>query len=182
MAEPVTVRVNQRQLALHLRVDAKRMDWAQQEGIIHRIDGTMEYDLHSAVGEWLEYERRKRETSKRRSELEREKAALTKARRELVQLRLSTLRGEMVNVNDTAGALKAVCLRIRSKLQAALPRISRGCYYAPNSEEAAKKVRTEFDLLMAELSALDKQALMSQTAFEVVPNDNDEAGTSSGEV
>jgi hypothetical protein len=35
-------------------------------------------------------------------------------------------------------------------------------------EEAAKKVRTEFDVLMAELSAIDKDALMSGTPFEVV--------------
>ena len=50
--------------------------------------------------------------------MEREKAALTKAWRELAQLRLSTLRGEMVPVNETARALKASCLRIRSRLQA----------------------------------------------------------------
>ena len=38
-------------------------------------------------------------------------------------------------------------------------------------EEAAKKVRTEFDALMAELSAIDKDELMSGTIFEAVGND-----------
>jgi hypothetical protein len=182
MAQRITIAVNQTQLANHLRIDAPRLAWTTDQGIVHPIEGTKDYDLNSAVGEWLEYERRKRETSKRRSALEREKAALTKARRELVQLRLSTLRGDMVNVNETAGALKASRLRIRSRLQAALPRIARGCYYAQSLDEASRKVRSEFDLLMAELSGLDKEVLMSETPFEVVRNDNGEVGTSSTEV
>jgi hypothetical protein len=168
--------LNQRELAAFLGIDPKRLERATHAGIVMR-EGSL-YPLAAATAQWLAYERSQNSRSKRRSALEREKAAFTKARRELAQLRLATLRGEMVNVNETAGALKAVCLRIRSRLQAALPRISRACYYAPSMEEAAKKVRTEFDLLMAELSAIDKDALMSGTPFEVVRNDNGEAGTS----
>jgi hypothetical protein len=173
--------LNQRQMAAFLGIDQSRLERATHVGTVERRADKL-YDPVPVTAQWLAFERARASSGKRRSQLEQEKAALTRARRELVQLRLSILRGEMVNVDETAGALKASCLRIRSRLQAALPRIARGCYYAPNVDEASRKVRSEFDLLMAELTALDKEALMSETPFEVVRDDNGEAGTSSSEV
>jgi len=77
----------------------------------------------------------------------------------------------LVGTSDIIERAKAVCLRIKSKLQAALPRIARSCYYAPNVTESLFKVRAEFDLLIAELSALE--AGEHPTEFEVVVSDED---------
>jgi hypothetical protein len=165
-------------MAAFLGIEVSRLERATHTGTVERRADKL-YDPVPVTAQWLAFERARGSSGKRRSTLEREKAALTKARRELAELRLSTLRGVMVNVNDMAGALKAVCLRIRSRLQAVLPRIARGCYYAPSMDEAARKVRSEFDVLMSELSAIDKDGLMSGTTFEVVGNDGDEGSESS---
>ena len=131
--------LNQRQMAAFLGIDQSRLERATHVGTVERRADKL-YDPVPVTAQWLAFERARASSGKRRSQLEREKAALTRARRELVQLRLGVLRGEMVNVNETAGALKASCLRIRSRLQAALPRIARGCYYAQSLDEASKKV------------------------------------------
>ena len=53
-----------------------------------------------------------------------------------------------------------------------MPRIARNCYYAPDLTEALFKVRAEFDLLIAELAALEAGETI-HPEFEVVANDED---------
>jgi phage terminase Nu1 subunit (DNA packaging protein) len=168
MAERLQISVNQRQLADLLRVLPERISQATNRGVIHRVNGSTDYDLDSAVGEWLEYERAQHAKGKRRSLLERERAALTRIKRELGELRLAAMRQKLVDLDESAGALRAVCLRIRSKFQAALPRVARGCYYAASLQESVDKVRAEFDVVLSELSALSEDDLMLERSFQVV--------------
>jgi len=143
-------RLDQRQMAAFLRVKPSRLEWAGKEGIVRR-DPDGFYPCETVTAQWLEYERGQRAKGNRRSQLERERAALTRA-----------------DLDSSAGTLRAVCLRIRSKFQAALPRLARGCYYAPGLQESLNKVRTEFDALLSELSSLGENDLVLEPSFEVV--------------
>jgi phage terminase Nu1 subunit (DNA packaging protein) len=172
MAERLQISANQRQLAALLRVLPERISQATNRGIIHRADGATGYDLDSAVGEWLEYERGLHARGRKKSEFERQRARLTRAKAEAAERKLAVLDQALVGTGDIVERAKAVCLRIKSKLQAALPRIARACYYAPNLTEALFKVRAEFDLLIAELSALEADHDV-HSGFEVVSNDED---------
>jgi hypothetical protein len=96
--------LNQRQTAAFLGIEVSRLERATHVGTVERRADKL-YDPVPVTAQWLAFERARTSSGKRRSTLEREKAALTKARRELVELRLSSLRGVMVNVNDMAGAL-----------------------------------------------------------------------------
>jgi hypothetical protein len=71
---------------------------------------------------------------------------LTRAKAEAPERKLAMLDRALVGTGDIFEQTKADGLRIKSKLQAALPRIARNCYYAPNVTEAPFKVRAEFDL------------------------------------
>jgi phage terminase Nu1 subunit (DNA packaging protein) len=172
MAERLQISVNQRQLADLLRVVPERISQATNRGIVHRVNGSTDYDLDGAVGEWLEYERALHTRGKKRSEYEQQRARLTRAKAEAAERKLTLLDRSLVGTGDIIERAKAVCLRIKSKLQAALPRIARNCYYAPNLTEALFKVRAEFDLLIAELSALEGGEGV-HPEFEVVASDED---------
>jgi phage terminase Nu1 subunit (DNA packaging protein) len=174
MTERLQISMNQRQLADLLRVLPERISQATNRGIIHRVDGSTDYDLDTAVGEWLEYERGLYAKGGKKSEFERQRARLTKAKAEVAERKLAMLDRALVTSGDIIERTKAVCLRIKSKLQTALPRIARGCYYAPNLTEALFKVRAEFDLLIAELSALEAGEAR-HPEFEVVASDEDGA-------
>ena len=160
-------RLDQREMAAFLRVKPSRLEWAGKEGIVRR-DPDGFYPCETVTAQWLEYERGQRAKGNRRSQLERERAALTRAKRELMELRLAAMREKLVDLDSSAGTLRAVCLRIRSKFQAALPRLARGCYYAPGLQESLNKVRTEFDALLSELSSLGENDLVLEPSFEVV--------------
>ena len=166
------ISVNQRQLADFLRVLPERISQATNRGIIHRVNDSTDYDLDTAVGEWLEYERALHARGKKRSEFERQRSRLTRAKAEAAERKLAMLDRALVGTGDIIERAKSVCLRIKSKLQAALPRIARNCYYAPNLTEALFKVRAEFDLLIAELAALEAGETI-HPEFEVVANDED---------
>jgi phage terminase Nu1 subunit (DNA packaging protein) len=168
MAERLQIGVSQRQLADLLRVAPERISQATNRGIVHRVEGSTDYDLDTAVGEWLEYERSQHAKTGKKSDFERERTRLTRAKAEAAELRLSVMRQKLVDLESNAGTLRAVCLRIRNKLQAALPRLARASYYAPNLQESLTKVRTEFDVLLAELSSLSGDELMLESLFEVV--------------
>ena len=172
MAERLQISVNQRQLADLLRVLPERISQATNRGIIHRANDSTDYDLDTAVGEWLEYERALHARGKKRSEFERQRSRLTRAKAEAAERKLAMLDRALVGTGDIIERAKSVCLRIKSKLQAALPRIARNCYYAPNLTEALFKVRAEFDLLIAELSALEAGETI-HPEFEVVASDED---------
>jgi hypothetical protein len=58
MAERLKILVSQRQLADLLRVVPQRIEQLSARGLMHRLDGSTEYDLDTAVGQWLEYERK----------------------------------------------------------------------------------------------------------------------------
>ena len=164
---PTFPRLNQRQMATFLGIKPSRLEWAGREGIVKR-DPDGFYPCETVTAQWLEYERGRRAKANRRSQLERERAALTRAKRELMELRLAAMREKLVDLDSIAGTLRAVCLRIRSKFQAALPRLARGCYYAPSLQESSNKVRTEFDVLLSELSSLGENDLVLEASFEVV--------------
>jgi hypothetical protein len=125
----------------------------------------------------LEYERAQHAKGKRRSLLERERATLTRVKRELGELRLAALRQKLVDLDERAAALRAVCLRIRSKFQAALPRVARRCYYAANLQKSVDKVRAEFDVVLSELSSLSEEDLMLEGSFQVVQDDDPRSQT-----
>lgn len=157
-------------MAAFLQIKPERLEWAGREKIIDR-DKDGSYRPEIITGQWLKYERGRNITRARRSEFERQRARLTRAKAEIVERNLAVLDGSLVNCDDMIESVKTVCLRIKSKLQAALPRIARACYHAPNLTEALKMLRGEFDLLISELSALENGA--GPTQFELVTDDND---------
>jgi len=157
-------------MAAFLGIKPSRLEWAGKEGIIKR-DEQGRYPCETVTAQWLEYERALHAKGRKRSEYERQRVRLTRAKAEAAERKLAMLDRALVGTSDIIERAKAVCLRIKSKLQAALPRIARSCYYAPNVTESLFKVRAEFDLLIAELSALE--AGEHPTEFEVVVSDED---------
>ena len=157
-------------MAAFLGIKPSRLEWAGKEGIIER-DEHGRYPSETVTAQWLTYERALHVKGGKRSEFERQRARLTRAKAEAAERKLAMLDRALVGTGDIIERAKAVCLRIKSKLQAALPRIARSCYYAPNVTESLFKVRAEFDLLIAELSALE--AGEHPTEFEVVVSDED---------
>jgi hypothetical protein len=96
-----------------------------------------------------------------------------RAKAEAAERQLALLDRSLVNGDDMIQSVKTVCVRIKSKLQAAIPRIARACYYAPNFTEALKSSRSEFDLVIAELPALKENG--EATQFEVVTDADGES-------
>jgi hypothetical protein len=152
-------------MADFLAIKQERLSWATRNGIIER-DADGSYRPEIVTGQWLNYERGRMQKKAGRSEFERQRVRLTRAKAEAAERRLAMLDGALVNGDDMIQTAKTVSLRIKSKLQAALPRIAKACYHAPNVTEALFKARGEFDLLIAELSALENGA--APTQFEVI--------------
>jgi hypothetical protein len=164
-------------MAAFLGIKPSRLEWAGKEGIIKR-DEQGRYPCETVTAQWLEYERALHAKGRKRSEYERQRARLTRAKAEAAERKLAMLDRALVGTSDIIERAKAVCLRIKSKLQGALPRIARNCYYAPNVAEALFKVRAEFDLLIAELSALEGSEGV-HPEFEVVASNEDGAAEDS---
>jgi len=162
---PVFPRLNQREMAAFLGIKYVRLEWATHEGIVER-DSQGLYHPEIVTAQWLTYERSRNAKSARRSEFERQRARLTRAKAEAAERKLAQLDHALVGTGDIVERLKVVCLRIRNKLLMSLPRIARGCYSAPSATEAILAARREFDLLIAELSALQDGG--STTEFEVI--------------
>jgi hypothetical protein len=158
-------------MADFLVIKRERLSWATRNGIIER-DRDGSYRPEIVTGQWLKYERGSHAKKAGRSEFERQRVRLTRAKAETAERRLALLDGSLMNSADMIESAKAVCLRIKSKLQAALPRIARRCYHAPSVNEALKSARAEFDILIAELSALENGA--APTEFEVVRDEDGE--------
>jgi hypothetical protein len=162
-------RLNQTEMAAFLSIKAVTLAWASREKIVSRErDGF--YHPEIVVGQWLKYERGRHAKKAGKSEFERQRVRLTRAKAEAAERRLAILDGALLSTDDIVASVRTVCLRIKSKLQAALPRIARSCYHAPSVNESLKNARGEFDVLIAELSALENGAMPAQ--FEVV-NDDD---------
>ena len=162
---PVFPRLNETEMAAFLAIQRVRMQWARREGIVER-GGDGLYDLPIATAQWLKYERGRHAKGQRRSEIERQRARFIKAKADAAELRLATLNRSLASPDDIIERVKTVSLRIRNKLLTSLPRIARSCYSAPSATEAILAARREFDLLIAELSALQDGG--STTEFEVV--------------
>jgi hypothetical protein len=159
-------------MADFLLIKRARLEWATHEKIVER-DADGFYRPEIVTGQWLKYERGPRARSRGRtgSEFEKQRARLTRAKAEAAERRLALLDRSLINGDDMLEAVRTICLRIKSKLQAALPRIARSCYHAPSVSEALKNARSEFDVVIGELSTLDNGA--SPTQFEVVNDAND---------
>jgi hypothetical protein len=65
-----------------------------QEGVPVPADPDGFYPCETIAAQWLEYERGQRAKGNRRSQLERERAALTRAKRELTELRLAAINNQ----------------------------------------------------------------------------------------
>jgi phage terminase Nu1 subunit (DNA packaging protein) len=161
-------RLNQTEMATFLGIKRERLKWATSEGIVERDDGG-QYHPEVATSQWLNYERSQIARRAGESEFERQRARLTRAKAETVERHLAVLDGSLMATNEIVQTVKTVCLRIKSKLHAALPRLTRTCFHAPSLTEALKKSRGEFDLLIAELTALDDAGTKQ---FEVVKDAN----------
>jgi hypothetical protein len=155
-------------MADFLVIKRERLSWATREGIVER-DADGSYRPEIVTGQWLNYERGRSAKKSRSSEFERQRARLTAAKASTAERRLAQLDHSLINGDDMIASVKTVCLRIKSKLQAALPRLTRACYHAPNLTEALKSSRGEFDLLIGELSALEDGSAPAR--FEVVTDD-----------
>jgi phage terminase Nu1 subunit (DNA packaging protein) len=171
VAKRLEIRVNQRQLADLLRVAPERISQATNRGILHRPEGSSDYDLDEAVGEWLTYERKQHTKGERKSTLERERTRLTRAKAEISELRLALQRKELMEVGASTGILRAACVRLRSKFSASLQRIARGAYHANSLNDALSNVRGEYDVLLSELSNLETGEVNSNSLFAVVKDD-----------
>lgn len=173
MSRTTFPRLSQQKMANFLLIKRERLSWATREGIVSRDKDDL-YRPEVVTPEWLAYERARSAKKNKRSEFEKQRARLTSAKAAEVERRLAIADGSLLSTDDIIETTKTVCLRIKSKLQAAIPRIARGCYHAPNVTEALFKARDEFDLLISELSALEGGARPTQ--FEVV---NDAGGNGS---
>jgi hypothetical protein len=163
-------------MADFLAIKRQRLSWATREGIIPReADGS--YRPEIVVGQWLKYERGRSAKGKHRSELEQERVRLTRAKADAAVRRLAILDHGLVGTADIIELVKTVSLRIRNKLTAALPRISRACYAAPSEKESMAAARREFDVLLAELSALKNAGARG---IEVVRGDESVERSSAG--
>ena len=159
-------------MADFLAIKRVRLSWATREGIVQReSDGS--YDPSIVTPAWLKYERGRMLKKTGRSEFERQRVRLTKAKAEIQERALARLDGALVGTDDIVASVRTVCLRIKTKLQTALPRIARACHHVPTVTEALKSARAEFDVLIAELSALENGA--APTQFEVVRYDENGA-------
>jgi hypothetical protein len=162
------------EMAAFLSIKAVTLAWASREKIVTR-ERDKSYRPEVVVGEWLKYERGRMAKKAGKSEFERQRVRLTKVKAEVVERNLALLDGSLLSTADIVASVKTVCLRIKSKLQSALPRLTRACYHAPNLTEALKSSRAEFDLLISELSALENGAAPMQ--LEVVTTDDDGEST-----
>jgi len=160
-------------MAAFLAIKPVRLEWASTEKIVEREDNGL-YRPEIVTGQWLAYERGRAAKKAGRSEFERQRLRLIRAKAEAAERRLAMLDGSLVGTDAIVESVRTVCLRIKSKLQAALPRLARACYHAPNVQESLRVVRAEFDLLIRELSALDGAGVTTQ--FEVVNDDDDGDG------
>jgi hypothetical protein len=167
-------KLSQQKMADFLAIKRVRLSWATREGIVER-DADGFYRPEIVTGQWLKYERGRYAKKAGKSECEKQRARLTRAKAEAAERQLALLDRSLINGDDMIQSAKAVSLRIKSKLQAALPRLSRACYHAPSLTEALKNSRNEFDLLIGELSALEQNAAPAQ--FEVVTSDDADGDT-----
>jgi hypothetical protein len=173
---PVFPKLNQMQMSDFLGIQDVRLAWATRQKIVER-DADGSYRPEVVTAQWLAYERSPRARGRKRgSEFERARARLTRAKADAAERKLALLDHSLVGSDDLIERLKVVCLRIRNKLLASLPRIARGCYSAPSVTVSMQTARAEFDLLLVELSALQDEGLQSE--FEVVPNDANGDGES----
>jgi hypothetical protein len=155
-------------MADFLGIKRERLSWATREKIVEKDEAGW-YHPEIVTLQWLTYERGRSAKKEGKSEFERQRARLARAKAEVAERRLAMLDRALLGTDDIVETIKTVCVRIRSKLQAALPRIARGCFHAPSLTEALAKARSEFDLLLNELSALND---VGSTNFEVVKDAN----------
>jgi hypothetical protein len=158
-------------MADFLAIKRERLSWATREGIVER-DKDDFYHPEVVTGQWLKFERSRAQKKAGRSEFERQRVRLTKMKADVVERRLCQLDGTLIGTDDIVQTVRTVCLRIKSKLQSAIPRLAKSCYHAPNVTEALKSARAEFDVLIAELSALENNKAPAQ--LEVVSDANGE--------
>jgi hypothetical protein len=159
-------------MAQFLAIKRERLQWATREKIVERaFDGS--YHPEVVTAQWLRYERKRAAQKSGRSELEKQRIRFVKAKADAQERRLALLDHALVNGDDMVASVKTVCLRIRSKLQAALPRIARSCYHSANVTESLKNARGEFDVLLAELSTLESGDVRSN--LEIVADANGES-------
>jgi hypothetical protein len=158
-------RLSQHKMAAFLDIKQERLSWATRNGIVTR-DRNGFYHPEVVVGQWLQYERKRSLQKSKTGQFEKQRVRLTRAKAEAAERQLALLDGSLVSGDGIIESVKTVCLRIKSKLQAALPRIARSCYHAPNVTEALKNARSEFDLVIGELSALENDGVIPQ--LEVV--------------
>jgi hypothetical protein len=158
-------------MADFLGIKQQRLSWATREGIVKKSE-TGWYRPEVVTSQWLAYERTRSTKKSVRSEFERQRARLARVKADTAERRLAVLDGSLLGTEEIVQTVKTVCLRIKSKLQAAIPKLTRACFHAPSLKEALSKARGEFDLLIAELSALDDAGT---TQFQVVKNADGES-------
>jgi hypothetical protein len=174
---PVFPKLNQPQLAAFLGIKRVRVSWATAEKIIERgADGY--YHPEVVVPLWLEYERSIRARGGGHREFEQERARLYKVKADAAERKLAMLDRGLVGTADIIELTRTVALRIRNKMAAAIPKISRACYAAPSPKEATLAARREFDVLLGELVALKPDRRRSQ--FEVVHDENGDRRSAAG--
>jgi hypothetical protein len=94
-------------------------------------------------------------------------------------MRLASMRKKLVDLDASAGTLRAVCQRIRSKFAVSLSRMARAAYHAPSLAESLNRVRAEYDTLLSELSSLGEADLGLEPSFQVVKDDEAGEGNTS---
>jgi hypothetical protein len=176
---PKFPRLSRLEMAEFLAIKAIRLSWATREKIVER-DSDGLYRPEVVTAQWLAYERSPRaRVRKRGSEFERARARLTLVKAQSAERRLAVLDHRLLATDDIVESVKMVCLRIKSKLQSAIPRLARSCYHAPSVTEAMFAARREFDAVIAELSALEDGG--SRAELELVRDDaNGEIGPATG--
>jgi hypothetical protein len=162
-------------MADFLGIKRERLSWATREKIVEKDEAGW-YHPEIVTAQWLNYERARATKKAGRGEFERQRVRLTKAKAEAAERRLAMLDGTLLGTEAIVESVKTVCLRIKSKLQSALPGLTRSVFHAPNLNEALRRSRAEFDVVIAELSALDNSTRAAE--FEVVTNADGEIAES----
>jgi phage terminase Nu1 subunit (DNA packaging protein) len=169
-------KLSQQKMADFLGIKRERLSWATREGLVSR-NSDDSYQPEIVTPAWLKYERSRAAKKSGKSELEKERVRLTRAKADAAERRLAILDRDLISTAAIVEKTKTVCLRIRNKLLLSVPRIGRSCYAAASEKESITAVRREMDILLAELSALKNAGPPSN--FEVVKDESVE-GSAAG--
>lgn len=180
MAKQQSRIVSTSELAEILGLTDRRIRQLEKAGIIHKLERG-KFDLAQAVQQYIAWIKAQAAESDEELDLKKEKALLTRANRQKVELELKIMRGELHRsedvrrvMNDMLGAFRARCLAIPSK---AAPRLQGQTDLAVIQDIIKKEVYEA----LTELADYDPEVFYRQSKDKLVLEDDVGGGAEEGE-